>query len=427
MKTFVIVWLGQVISLLGSGLTSFALGIWVYQGTGSTTQYALISLFAITPYVVVSPLAGAIVDRWNRRWTLITSDSCAGLSTLAIALLLASNHLEIWHIYLSTAIISVCNAFQSPAYTSATTLLVPKQFLGRASGMIQLGEAIARLISPALAGVFLVSIQLPGIILVDFTTFLFALTTLLSVRFPHVSSSSDKRQPGSLLRWTIDGWFYISAKPGLLGLLLYMTAGNFFIGIAIVLITPLVLSLAPPTILGTIMSVSGAGMLLASLAFSTWRGGIRYINTLLGFMFLGGLSIFVAGLRPSIPLVALASFLGFSGWPIVSAASQVIFQKKSPPELQGRIFACKQMFSASALPLAYGVAGALADRIFEPLMAPDGFLASSIGRIIGVGSGRGIALLFIVVGLLTMMTTILAYCYRPLRRVEDELPDAIPD
>jgi MFS family permease len=158
MRTFVLVWVGQLISLLGTHLTGFALGVWVFQRTGSVTQFALISVCTTLPGIIISPLAGALVDRWERRWAMILSDSGAGLSTLVIALLLLSNHLEIWHIYIATAVGSIFNAFQWPAYTAAITLLVPKRHLGRASGMTQLGEAVALIAAAAFVFLFCVPI-----------------------------------------------------------------------------------------------------------------------------------------------------------------------------------------------------------------------------------------------------------------------------
>src|SRR4028119_1012058 len=184
MRVFILIWLGQMVSLIGSGLTGFALGVWVYQRTGSVTQFALISLSATLPSIVISPIAGTLVDRWDRRWTMLLGDCGAGLSTLAIALLLLVGRLELWHIYLATSVSSTCSAFQYPAYAGATTLLVPLQHLGRASGLIHLGRSVAQLISPVLAGILVVTLQIQGVILLDFATFLFALVTRLLVRSP---------------------------------------------------------------------------------------------------------------------------------------------------------------------------------------------------------------------------------------------------
>lgn len=425
---FITIWFGQLVSLIGSGLTNFALGIWVYQRTGSVTQYALISLFTTLPGIVVSPLAGVLVDRWNRRWVMILSDLGAGLSTLFIALLLFAGWLDIWHIYLAIAISSTFSAFQWLAYTAATTLLVPKKHLGRASGMVQAAEAGAQIISPALAGVLIVTLHIQGVILIDFATFIFSVFILLLVRFPKPEMTS-KGAAGNdlLLREAVYGWNYITARPGLLGLLIFIAAVNFLTGIVSVLVTPFVLAFTSVATLGSLLSVSGSGMLFGSLIMSIWGGVNRPIYAVLSFTLLSGLCILIVGLRPSIPIFFLTSFLYFFSWPIISASGQVLWQKKVPPDIQGRVFAVRKMLAWAALPFAYLVAGPLADRLFEPLLAVGGPLTGTIGRIIGVGRGYGIALLFVVMGILTVLATIAGYLYPRLRLVEDELPDAIAD
>ncbi len=428
LQVFTFVWFGQLISLVGSGLTRFTLGIWVYQRTGSVTQLALTFLCTQLPLIVTSPLAGALVDRWNRRWTMILSDSGASLSTLAIVLLFATGHLEIWHIYLATAVSSSFSAFQWPAYSAATTLLVSKRHLGRASGMTQLGRAVAQLISPMLGGLLLVTIELQGVILLDFTTFLFALITLMIVRFPDTKTiAPGKAGQGSLLREASYGWTYLTTRPGLLGLQIFLGANNFFVGIVEVLVKPLVLSFASPAVLGILLSLGGAGLLVGSLVMSIWGGPPRLIYGVFGFKLLGGLCILVAGLRTSVTLLAMITFLFFFGLPIINGSIQVIFQKKVAPDVQGRVFAVSRMIAWSSLPLGYLVAGLLADQFFEPLMAPNGPLANTIGHLIGVGAGRGIGLLFIIMGTFSMLTTVAAYQYPRLRLVEKELPDAIAD
>ena len=170
MLTFSLIWLGQFVSLIGSGLTSFALGVWVYQTTGSTTQFSLIYFFTELPIILIAPLAGAIADRNDKRKVMMMSDAGAGLSTVAIALLLTLGKLKLWHIYLAMGVNSTCNGFQLPAYYASPTLLVPKKQFGRANGMIQLAKAARYLVSPVLAGLLMGIIQLQGILLVDVFT-----------------------------------------------------------------------------------------------------------------------------------------------------------------------------------------------------------------------------------------------------------------
>ena len=425
-RTFLLIWFGQLISLTGSGLTGFALGVWVYQRTGSVTQFALISLSTALPGIVFSPIAGALVDRWDRRIAMLLSDSGAGLCTLILALLFLSGRLEVWHIYIAMAISSSFSAFQWPAYSAATTLLVPKEHLGRASGMVQLGEAAAQLASPAMAGVLMGVISVPGVMLVDFVTFLFAVFTLLVVRVPRPEITLEgQASRGSLLAEAGFGWTYISARPGLLGLLLFFAMTNFATGFVQVLYTPLVLSFTTAAVLGVLLSTGGVGFLVGSLMMSVWGGPKRRIYGIFGAQLLMGAVLFLAGFPPQAWILGVAAFLFFFSLPITNGCSQAIWQIKTAPDVQGRVFAVRRMIAWASLPLSYLLAGPLADQIFEPLLFESGPLAGSLGQIIGVGDGRGTALLFILSGCIILLATLAAYLYLPLRRVEAELPDIV--
>ena len=199
------------------------MGLWVYQQTGSVTNFAFIALASILPHLVLSPLASALVARWDRRKAMIFSDIGAGASTLLIAAFFFANRLEIWHIYLATALSSACGTFQWPAYTASISLLVPKKNLERANGMVQFGQAAAEVLTPILAGVLLVTIRLSDVILIDVATFIAAVCALLIVRIPlPASAPSEHKAKPSLLREAAIGWKYITVRSGLLGLLLFL-------------------------------------------------------------------------------------------------------------------------------------------------------------------------------------------------------------
>lgn len=425
MQTFTIIWFGQMISLIGSQLTNFALGVWVYQRTGSVTQFALISLFTSLPMILISPVAGTLVDQFPRRWMMLFSDLGAGISTGVIAILLATGDLATWHIYVGAAISSCFGAFQWPAYTAATTLLVPPEKLARANGMLQVGEAAGRLVAPMLGGILLLFLEIDGIIFIDFATFLFALSTLLLAPFPKQYIDRHRAEKTPWLKEASSGLVYLVNRRGLFALLLFFAVNNFLVGIVQMLITPLVLSFGSATDLGTIMTTGGIGMLVSSILVSTVRMPQYLALSIFTFMLLGGICITCAGFYQSILALALIAFLFFFGLPIINSSAQVIFQKKVPSSLQGRVFATIGAIANASQPLAYTVAGPLADKIFEPLMAQNGLLAKSMGKIIGVGQGRGIGLMFIVMGILTVLATIIAYQYKPLRLVERQLPDAM--
>ena len=425
LRIFLIVAAGQFVSLVGSGLTGFALGVWVYLQTGSVTQFALISIFAMLPGIIFSPLAGAVIDRSDRRKVMILSDLGAGLGTVTLTLLLWTGQLEIWLIYLILTWNSICNTFQRPAYASAIPQLVPKRYLWQANGIVQMAEAGSQILAPVVAAALVVTIGLSGVILIDFVTFLFAVTTLFFVRFPN-SMPWQRKEP--LMREIANGWRYITSHRGMMGLLLHAAATNVLLAIMTVLVTPLVLqSLDSTTTLGSVMGVGGAGMLFGGLAMSIWGGPKRLMSGLLGFSVLSGLFIMLMGVQPSLPFIAL----GFFGFTLTLALSNgcytALIQTKVPHLLHGRVFALNQMIAFSTMPLGFALAGPLSDHVFGPLLMPGGLLADSIGPLIGVGAGRGIGLLFIVIGFLTVLVTLVGYVYPRLWRLEDEIPDANPE
>lgn len=428
MNVFILIWFGQLFSLVGSRITSFALSTWVYQNTNSSTQFTLLILSTTVPAIILSPIAGVFVDRWSRRWIMIISDLCAGLCTLTIAWLFINSNLEVWNLCLVSGISSSFSAFQSLAYSSATTLLVPKQQLVRASSMTQTRLAIAEILSPALATTLLVTVQIPGVVLIDLTTLFFALICLLLVKFPEVQTIKTQGEEvgffSSFWQEITFGWHYLTDRPGLIGLVAFVAISNFLIGGAEALTTPLVLSFASTQALGTISSIASSGMLVSSFLMSLWGRIESQMNIIFTSMFFFGLFYVLAGLRPNAILFTISDLFIFFILPIVNGAIQVIFQNKVAPEVQGKVFAFRIAVAQGFLPLSYLIAGPLADQIFEPLMADDGLGAANIGQIIGVGHGRGIGLIFVIMGIFSMLFTFIAYLYPRLRLLEDELPDS---
>jgi MFS family permease len=426
MLAFILIWLGQLVSLVGSSLTSFALGVWVFQTTGSVTLYGLIIVSATLPNVLLSLPAGALVDRWDRRQVMIWSDVGAGLSTLAIALLFIAGQTRVWHICLASAITSACSAFQWPAYSASITVLVSKEQYGRANGMVQLAQAIGYIVSPVLAGLLLVKIHVQGVILIDFATLICAVFTLLLVRIPRPTATAEgSAGKGSLWREAIYGLTYLAARAGLFGILILFAAVNFLMGFVNTLVTPLILAFTTADGLGTVITIGGVGMLVGGIAMSVWGGPKRRINGMLGFLLLFGLFIALGGVRRSVVLVAVAAFGFFFCIPFISACSAAIWQSKIAPDIQGRTTAARSMVAQAAMPVAMLIAGPLADYVFEPLLAEGSRLASSVGRLIGAGPGRGIGLMFILAGVLTTLAAAVGYLHPRIRRVEDELPDVV--
>ena len=433
MKTFMIVWIGQSLSLIGSELTGFALGIWVYQQNGSATEFAIISLCTLLPTVLISPISGVFLDRWNRRHVMILSDIGAGVSTLSIALLLFTGHLSVTHIYGLTAIASIFGGFQKPALVATSSLLLPKDKLIQGSGLMSMSIGLASLIAPVLGGVLLSLIQLQGIMAIDFVTFLVGVVTLGIVRFPPVPRQPlNSELAGNETAWETFwaeltcAWIFLRQRPGLLGLLGFFCGKNILQGMILVLMTPLALSFTTPKVLGIVLSIGGIGMIVGSSLLPLVGRQKRRTSLIFVFTLLLGLSIFSAGLRVSVPLFAIATFLYSLALPFIHGPGQVIFQLKTPADLQGRVFSFNEAVSGLAVPCGYIIAGPLSDHIFEPLMAVGGPLSGVMGPLIGVGPGRGIGLLFMVIGILHGLLSWVSYRYRPLRYVERLIPDVLP-
>lgn len=413
--------------MMGSSMTTFALGVWIFKHTGSVTQFGLAYLFTQLPGILIAPVAGALSDRWDRRWVMVLSDAVSAVATLVMMLLLYFDRLQLWHIYPAMALNSMAAAFQWPAYSAATTLMVPKRSLGRVSGLVQMAQSAARIVSPLVAGILLTKIRIEGVLLIDVISFCFALLALLMVRFPRPPKSSEMLEKTGLWRDGIRGWTYIRQRGGLLALVIFFGVVNFSIGFAQVLVTPMVLSFASEKVLGAVLSVGGVGMLLGSVVMSVWGGPKRRILGVLVFALLHGVSHILLGLRASSTLIGLALFLLFFAMPFINGCSQAIWQTKVPPELQGRVFAIRRMIAWSTLPAAYLVAGPMADHIFEPLLAPGGLLAGNVGILLGVGQGRGMGLLFVLLGILSLIFVGISFAIPKMRRVEEDLPDMIEE
>jgi MFS family permease len=426
LTTFLTVWLGQTVSIIGSGLTGFALGVWVYQRTGSATKFSLIVLCTVTPGIFLAPFLGVIVDRYSRRWIMILSNITAAISTVVMAALYLQGNLQLWHICALMVLISISSSLLSPSYTASISSIVSKDFLGRASGMVQFGAAASDMIAPLLAGSLIVAIHVHGILIIDFATYLFAVLTLIVVSFPeppHKSSSSDLKM--SMLSEVSVGMRYLRARPGLLALIGFFTMTNFVLAMDNVLIPPMVISLGGAAVYGIVAGVGGTGMLLGSVTMSIWGGPKQRIRGVFLYGLVLGSALILEGLRPNSWLIAAAAFIAALVVPLANGCAIPILQSKTEPALQGRVFTTMRFLVGCSVPFSYVLAGRLTDKVFEPLMAPNGGLSNSLGRVLGVGSGRGAALLLLILGTLTLLLTLRFLSYQPLLRVESEIPDAI--
>ncbi len=421
LQTFAVIWTGQLISLLGSGLVSFAIGVWIYQTTGSSTRYAMMAFFGMVPGLLIGPVAGVLVDRWDRRSTMILSDFIAALTSVALLVLVATGQLELWHIYVVVAATSMLASFQQPAFLASIPLLIPRRHLGRAAGLTQVGQALPQIAAPLVAGVLMVAVELRGILIIDLIAAALAITTLLAVRLPSPATADrETSEQDSLLRQARFGWDYIMAQPGLVSLLGIASVINFAMGMLQILITPLVLTFGSTTTLGAVLSVASIGFLAGSVMMSIWGGSEQRIRSILWLMLIQAAILFLGGVRPSALLVGGAAFGFMFCMPLIAGNSQVIWQSRVAPEVLGRVFATRRVIALASQALAYLAAGPLADFVFEPLMATDGALATTVGRVVGSGPGRGIGLLFVFLGCTILAAVALGRRSYSLRQLDYE-------
>ena len=427
MKGFTIIWIGQVFSLLGTSMTAFALTIWAWKLTGQATALALVAFFNFVPFLLTTPIAGAIVDRSNRKKVMILADLAAGLPTVGMLLLYVVGNLQIWHVYIATAFAGTFQAFHFPAYSAAVTMMIPKKQYGRASGMLATAEFASGIFAPVVTALMLGIVDLTGIMTIDILTFSFSTIMLLLVHIPQPSvSESTNKVIGSIWKQSFFGFRYIYGRPSLLGLQLVLFSSNLLSSFGTTLVSPMILSRTgnDTLLLGSVMSNGGIGGLAGSLVLSVWGGPKRKIHgVLLGNIFMNLLGWFLVGLGQNWYIWALAAFLGFFFLPILNGSNQAIWQAKVSPEVQGRVFAARLFIAQMGMPLGMLIAGPLADCIFEPSMMPQGSLAPIFGGLIGTGPGSGMSLMLVVAGFIGVIAGLGAYGFRALRNAEDILPD----
>jgi hypothetical protein len=306
--------------------------------------------------------------------------------------------------------------------------MIPKQHYGRANGMLSLADTASNIFAPILAGALLGIIGVSGILLIDIATFTFAISALLLVYVPQPKKTEEGRQAqGNIFKEAVFGFRYILSRPPLLALQLVFLTGNFFISVPGAVEAAMILANTGSSekALAYVNSAGAIGGVVGGLVMSAWGGPKRFVHgVLMGWFISSLLGLVLMGFGRNIPIWAVAAFFGMFFVPIINGSNQAIWQAKVPPDLQGRVFSIRRLIAWFVNPLAMLVAGPLADKVLEPAMRnPQSFLASSIGWAIGIGPGRGMALLFIIGGGLAAMVGISGYAFRILRDVDTLLPD----
>ena len=391
-RRFTAIWAPQTLALTGRGLTTFALGVWIYQRTQSATLFALLQVIAILPSILAAPLIGWAVDRLGARRALLIADGTAIAVVIALEAVFLRGAASPALVFVILMLGGVLTCLAWPAYTALVTLLAPEPQLARAAALMQLGYAGQQVVAPAVAGVLFGVIGVGGILAVDMSLSLVALGSLLllPVQTPSIGQA----------RWWQDireAWRVIGDR-GLFHLARYILLTYLAGGFVIALSTPLVLSIAGPAALGFVLTAMGAGMLAGALIASGLarpEGGIRRI---LRYDALLVAAMLAAGVATTPARVAVIGFVFLFGLAGMMAEEQAVWQLRVPAAVQGRVFALRRAITWGSLPVSYAIAGPLADRVFTPALSDGGVLAASLGARFGTGPGRGIALLLMCAG-----------------------------
>ncbi|MFG3053955.1 amino acid adenylation domain-containing protein [Kitasatospora sp. NPDC048239] len=425
MGRFLTVASGQQVSMIGSALTEFALPIWIYLKTGSLAHFGLLAAFALVPGILVAPLAGAVVDRGDRRRIMLYGDIAAGVTQAAMLVLALTDRLEVWNVYLLISVLSTALTFQRFAWGSAVPQLVPKRYLGRANGVVQMAFGFAQFLVPLFAVSLLDAIGLRGILAFDVASYVFAVAVVALVRFPKAMGWRRRESVTAEIR---AGFRLSLGSRHFRAMLVFFAVLNIFLSPLFLLTTPLVLSFSDLSATGWVAMGGGAGAVLGGLTLLVWGGPrhLRLRGVLLSTLALAAACL-VTGLRPTLPLVALGAFGMAFGLALVNGVYATIIQTKVPLRFHGRVIAVNTMVAWSTLPIGFAVVAPFGPKLLQPLMDGDGALADTVGRFIGTGDGRGIGLLYLLLGLAMAVLAVVAMRVPVLARFDREVPDAASD
>jgi MFS family permease len=399
-RTFHILLFGQSISLLGTGMTRFAVMIWAYEQTRSATALALLGFFTCITYIVASPFAGVLVDRMSRRKVMFLADLSAGLMTTLLLVIQAVGELQLWHLYLAVGLAGVFEAFQDPAFTSSISLLVPKDEYTRSNGMLGMGRSVARMLAPIFAGLVQQVWGLNAVLSIDIFTMTLALLGLLMIHIPSAPASAvGIESSGDFRRELRFGIGYIFRQAGLRNLTLSFFMVNLFATLTyFAILSPMILARTggDETALGIVRAAMGIGGITGGVLIIAWKSPRRKARMYLIFT---GLSFLIcdAGMAVSGSVVgwAIAGFLAELTIPFIVSPYFALWQEIVPPDVQGRVFSIREMIQIASQPIGYLLGGLMADRLFEPAMQSNGWFSMLFGGLVGTGPGAGMASMFL--------------------------------
>lgn len=411
-RNFSIIWGGQFLSVLGSGISSFGLSVWLFEQTGAATPFAMSFLCSVLPSLLLTPVAGSFADRKSRKKIIMLTDSMDAILKLVLALLLFSQKMQVWMVYPIMVLSAICGTFQGPAFSSSIPMLLEEKDLSKANGMRQLSSAAQNMLAPILAGALYPFLKVQGLLLLDLGTYFFAFITIALIPIPQpVLAAAD--QPSKNLITTALSDFraafrYLRNMPQLFGAILVFSVVNFIANLAFILLSPMILATYSTTIYSLSQTISGISMLAGALLASLLPVSKNQYATIYGALIISGLGLLIGSISSHWLIIFCGVFV-FCLWiPYVNASSQTLIQTTTEASMLGRVNSAVNVLCQIAMPISALIAGPLADQIFGPMMMPGGVLAESfIGKLIGIGPGRGCGFIFLLCGLcLSVLCTV---------------------
>lgn len=405
-----------MISGLGNGMTAFALGVFVYRQTQTATGFAMVVLCAFLPSILLKPFGGVWADRFDRRTMIIIGDLGSSAGVIYILATMLTGDLAPRHIYIGVTISSLFVALQNPAYKALITDLLTEDQYSRASGMVQLSSSAQHLLSPFLAGLLLSLGSITTIMIIDISSFMVAVVTVLCIRGGYRVAASAL--PGNLLRELKEGWHAVSSNAGVVLVVGLISLVTFFVGFLQTLFGPMVLSFANAKTLGFSQAVSASGMLVSSIIVGTVTIERRHARMLVAGLAMAGVCLSLMGMSTNIFFITGAFFMFFFALPLINTGADVLVRKNIPNESQGRAWGIIGVLTQLGFVFAYMVSGYLADHVFNPLLANGGALTHTVGRIIGTGPGRGIGLMLVISGACVAGVSVMASRMNQLHKLD---------
>lgn len=416
-RKFIVLWFGELVSSIGSGLTAFGLGVYAFQTTHSATAVSLVTLCTFLPMILLSPVGGVLADRYDRRLMMLLGDGGSALGLIYLLIVMFSGEAQLWQLCLGVTISSIFASLTDPAYKATITDLLPEEQFAKASGLVQLAGSSKYLFSPVIAGMLLAVVDIEVLLIMDISTVFITIITISAVRRSLVAKPVSKKK-FSLSKDLKEGWRILVSRKGVFTITLLMTVVTYYMGILQILFTPMVLPLSNAKTLGIVQSVSATGLLLGSLFIGVFNVNQRYTRVLSVGLLVAGIFFSLIGVSSNIYVIAAAGFLFFATLPFVNTSADVLIRTNIPNEAQGRAWGMIGVVSQFGYVAAYASAGLLSDHIFNPLMDEGGLLASTVGKWIGSGQGRGIGLLFIISGILVIVLALIMARMKSIRALE---------